>query len=543
MLATLILGLAPAGVRPGHAATPAATAAPPVIAYSPRPALLPGGEIFDQPTVLQFQLKLAPTNLTALREHPRDYTPATVIVNGQTFTNVGVKLKGSAGSFRNVDDHPAYTLHFSKWAPTRRLFGLRRLHLNNSVQDHSYLNEYIGGELHRSAGVPAARSAWATVEVNNRRFGLYVLKEAFEKEFLRCFFPRTDGNLYDGGFVSDINQNLNRELGTGRDDHADLKALYAVTQEKSRTRRWELFQEQLDVDRFVTYAALSVMLADWDGYLLNRNNYRVYFRPEDHRAVFMPHGMDQLFQRTSMEMDASWNGVLAWALFDIPQAQALYEERCRTIYTNIFRFERITNLMARACAAIKPYQPDIEQRAGDLEDRIRSRFRYLRRDDLLRAPPPPVTNLVTGPLVIPTNAPAWRPEEWWRQGDGPATLEGPVPRDGRKVLRIATPDSAAASWRGQVSLKGGSYRFEGRVRTTGVQGLKDGRGDGAGLRISGVGTTRTNGVSGDADWTLLSYDFEVPAPEGKVILVGELRASRGEAWFDAESLRVVRRGP
>jgi len=356
-----------------------------------KPSLSPGGEMFDQPTVLDFRLHMRATNFHALRENPREYTPVTAVVNGRMFTNVAVKLKGAAGSFRPIDDQPALTLHFGKWVAGRRLFGIRRLHLNNSVQDPSYLNEYLGSELFRKAGIPTPRVAWATVEINDRKLGLYVLKEAFEKEFLRLYFGSASGNLYDGGFVQDIHQDLERESGEGPDDHSDLKALVAATEEQDRARRWDRLHKVLDVDRFATYAALSVMLADWDGYPLNRNNYRIYFRPEDGRAVFLPHGMDQLFQRSYFDLDAYWNGTVAWAIFDTPPGMALYESRCHEVFTKVFRLEFMTNAMAQACAAIAPVQPDIHQRAADLEDSVRNRLRILRRDPFLK-PPAPATS-------------------------------------------------------------------------------------------------------------------------------------------------------
>jgi spore coat protein CotH len=346
--------------------------------------VVPGGEIFDQPTVLDFQLQLARTNLTALRHNPREYTPVTVTVNGQVFTNVGVKLKGAAGSFRSVDDRPAMTLHFSKWVAGRRLFGLRRIHLNNSVQDESRMNEYLASELFRGAGVPTPRVAWATVRINDREAGLYVLKEAFETEFLRLSFGNASGNLYDGGFVRDIDQELERDSGAGCTNRADLKALLAAAREPDLTNRWERLHKVLDVDRFVTYAALSVMLVDWDGYLLNRNNYRIYFRPDDGRAVFMPHGMDQLFQRSYMELDANWNGCVAWGLFDTPQGQKLYQERCRQVFTNVFRLERMTNTIARVTEVLKTVDPEMERRGNWFSDQVESRYRVLRRDEWIK---------------------------------------------------------------------------------------------------------------------------------------------------------------
>jgi len=351
-------------------------------------------EIFDKPTVLDFQIQLVETNLQALRDRPRDYTYASILVNGTTYREVGVKLKGAAGSFRPVDDRPALTLNFDKKLDGQRVFGLRRLHLNNSVQDDSRMNEYVASELFRTAGVATPRVAWATVRINDRKLGLYVLKEAFETEFLKAGFGSAKGNLYEGGFVRDIGRDMVKESGNGPDDHSDVLALQAATLEKDATNRWTKLQKLMDVGLFANYAALSVMLADWDGYALNRNNYRLYFRPGDGRAVMMPHGMDQLFQRPEMEMDSYWNGSLAWSLFDTPQGRTLYEERCQQVFTNVFKLERITNLIAQATEVLKTVDPVIVPRARDLTDRIERRHRNLRRDPMLKPPPEAATNSV-----------------------------------------------------------------------------------------------------------------------------------------------------
>lgn len=379
-------GGSPASGAPTLAGTPAAQ---PSSAPGPRPRLLPGGEIFDEPTLVQFRLDLPRASLRALREAPREYTPVTVSVNGVVFTNVGVKLKGAAGSFRPVDDRPALTLSFNRYVEGRRLFGLRRLHLNNSVQDPSYLNEYIGSELFRAAGIPTPRVAWATVSLNEEELGLYVLKEAFEKEFLRCFFVNANGNLYDGGFLNDIDRKLERDSGYGPTDHSDLTDLAAVAQIRDAGERWTRLQDALDVDRFATYAALSAMLVDWDGYALNRNNYRVYFNPEDGRAVFLPHGMDQILQRTYLELDQGWSGLMAWAVFSTDPGQALYEARCRQVFTNVFTFDRISNLVARASTVLERVRPDMPRIADAYHDQVLSRLRVLRRDPLLKPPTPP----------------------------------------------------------------------------------------------------------------------------------------------------------
>ena len=40
------------------------------------------------------------------------------------------------------------------------------------------------------------------------------------------------------------------------------------------------------------------MTWDWDGYVMNRNNYRVYHDLDTGKMVFFPHGMDQMFWET-----------------------------------------------------------------------------------------------------------------------------------------------------------------------------------------------------------------------------------------------------
>src|SRR3954451_9091471 len=156
---------------------------------------------FNSAQIPTIEIEVKGANLTALRQNTREYVGATVREGKTTYTDVGIHLKGAAGSFRVFDEKPALTLNFDRFKAHQKFHGLDKLHLNNSVQDPSYMTEIICGELFRAAGVPAARGTCARVSVNGRDLGLYVLKEGFGKEFLQQYFPNVDGNLYDGGFL------------------------------------------------------------------------------------------------------------------------------------------------------------------------------------------------------------------------------------------------------------------------------------------------------------------------------------------------------
>jgi hypothetical protein len=144
-----------------------------------------------------------------------------------------------------------------------------------------------------------------------------------------------------------------------------------------------------------------------------------------------------------------------------------------------------------------------------------------------------------------------RPSGWeTRSHSGEAEMEF-VEGEGVKkgnALRIRGGDDAgefAASWRTRVSLPPGKYRFAGMVKTRGVKPVSPSpeepgeRTGGAAIRISGGKTDR--GLAGDSDWSRLEFDFGVDGDQPRaIVLVCELRAAEGTAWFDESSLEVVR---
>src|SRR6185295_19057906 len=123
------------------------------------------------------------------------------------------------------------TLNFDKFARGQRFHGLQKIHLNNSVQDPSYLSEALARQLFLDVNVPAPRAGHAFVRINQRDAGLYVLLEGWNKQFLRQHFKSVKGNLYDGGSGGDITKMLEVDCGDHPDDHSDLARLTAAARE------------------------------------------------------------------------------------------------------------------------------------------------------------------------------------------------------------------------------------------------------------------------------------------------------------------------
>lgn len=136
----------------------------------------------------------------------------------------------------------------------------------------------------------------------------------------------------------------------------------------------------LDVDRFTTYAALSVMLVDWDGYPLNREQLPRLFQPGGRpRGVLSArHG-----PAPSAHPPRTRPGLVrlvAWSVFSTDPGLALYEARCRQLLTNLVTLPRVSNLVEQAAAVLAPVQPDIALRASSFTDQFVWRLRAIRRD-------------------------------------------------------------------------------------------------------------------------------------------------------------------
>lgn len=540
----LAVGLRASGADDGPAPSPSPPVAP--AAPSPDPTRVPAGAaatdaFFARGEIPTFRLELAVSERERLRAAPRTYVRARVREgDGTVHEDVGVKLKGGAGSFRELDDRPAFTLNADRFEDGRAIHGMSKLHLDNSVQDDSYLHEALCAELFEAAGLVAPRVTHARVWLDGRDLGVYVLKEGVDRRFLARHFPKARGNLYDGGFCQDVDEELEKDAGKGPDDRSDLAALVAACREPDLLVRATRVPAVLDVERFLTFTALERMTNHWDGYSTNRNNYRLYFEPPSGRAVFLPHGMDQMFGDPEASVLDAPVALVASAVLEVPVWRKAYRARLVTLLplfdaktSLVPRVRRIAARLAPVIAAISADAAAAHaELVRDLEERLVAREKSL-REQVTRDDPPSLEFDKRGQAALV----GWRP----KVDDGEPTLEQTT-HAGRRVFAIAAGrDGCVASWRRGVTLTTGRYTLRAQVATKGVAPRLDPQGSGAGLRISG--DARAGGVSGASPWRAVAFDFEVKETLRHVELVAELRAEKGEAYFDVESFRLVRRTP
>lgn len=526
----------------GRSETPIPAATPPVLPAEGLP------DLFADGTVPRIEIEIPRSGMSALRRtqwgrgEDRPEVLATVREAGIVYNNVTVHLKGAAGSFRRVDERPGLTLNFEKHVPGQTFHGLRKISLNNSEQDGSCLSEKVCRELFDAAGIPVPRAGHALVTLNGRDLGLYVLLEGANKQFLKRYFKNAKGNLYDGGFVSDIAESLPVNSGDNRYDHPGLKALMAAVREASQRSSLVPLEEALDVDRFITMMAMEVMMCHWDGYSLNRNNWRIFHDLETNKMIFIPHGIDQSFgvgqhQDMSRLDRMNFQGRVANVVIRTAEGRRRFRHKAGQLYTNVFDAERISARIDEIQAGLQPALQEWNSSAARSQERMANSFkrRITRRITDLRSqlgtPLKPVEIGGDGILRLT----GWKASTV-RAGE--PTLTQTKDARGKIVLGVAaTPPLSTGSWRTRVIIPEGRYRLEGAIRLQGVVVDSNDSRAGAGLRISKGEMPRK--LSGTSDWQKFAYEFQEPEA-ADVEFVCELKAQEGEAWFDLESLRLVR---
>jgi spore coat protein H len=493
---------------------------------------------FKKGEIPRFKIEIAPEDLEKLRADGRAYVRATLRENEKTIhPDVALKLKGAAGSYREVDDKPGFTVDANKFRRGQSYRGLEKFHLNNAIQDETYLHELLASDLFRAAGIPATRVSHARVWLNGRDLGLYVFKEAFDREFLERSFAKGGGDLYDGGFCQDVDADLQKDAGDDPEDRGELKALLAAARQPEAKARSDALAARLDVPAFLTFWAMERMIAHWDGYCQNRNNYRLYFDPTGGKAVFLPHGMDQIFEEADAPILDHPSALVAAAVDRDPALRARFRKRVVELLP-LFNAEKLAKRVDDVAARLRPVLEAISdeaarnhaERVRTLKERLSARAKNLKEQSVMPDPKPVVFDKAS--MFAPKK---WRPAS---ECDDAKLSDGKVA--GERVLKIACGRSGKciAGFRTNVLLAKGRYKLVASVQTEGVVSLA-GEAGGATLRLSGDEKPPAR-VDGTVSWKPVECVFEVTEEEKDVELVAELRCSKGQALFRADSLKVVR---
>lgn len=209
-----------------------------------------------------------------------------------------------------------------KLRKNRTFATLEKLDLRwNRCDDGTYLKEYFAFETYRQYGVPAPHTNLASFDWAGNHMGVFTINEPVDSVFLEKNYPTdaAQGDLYKCGWAGYQNASFTDTGSIGKEDE-DKAEFYAYdlktnkkTSDHSRLISFiqamnsadmtkERFAELVDIESYLAFSAVSYLLGNPDDMRNNYNNFYIYFRSDNVKAVFIPYDYDRCLGIT-----AHWN--------------------------------------------------------------------------------------------------------------------------------------------------------------------------------------------------------------------------------------------
>ncbi|MCU0711172.1 MAG: CotH kinase family protein [Pirellula sp.] len=494
------------------------------------------GDFLFGDRVHSIQIEISESTMREVEADHRPYGRTKLTLNGETFPSTGLKLKGAAGSYRHFDEKPAFTINLDKFRKKQSYDGIDKFHLNNAAQDETFLHEWLGSEMFKAILYPSPRVGHAWVTLNDGEKRLYVVRENYNPKMLSRFFADSKGNLYDGGFLQDIDAELEKDAGEGDDDRLDLAELRDALSSEDFSERLARVPSLVDMDRFMTFMAVERLLCHWDGYSCNTNNYRLYFDPESGKAVFLPHGMDQLFGGLDMDMFEYGSPLLSSFVMGSNQWRQRYRQVTRQVYDTLSKIdwdqlidERVRILRMEIESFPQDETNGFNDRIDDLKGRVKERFRIL--EEQLAAEEPNPTNIA---LKEPM------PLRDWYENKEREEIEIRIPESNRnEKIRINIPregEGYGGIERSEL-VTNGTYKFSGRFRLSSVQAFEDAEETMVWKLSNNEEWVRMENTDG---WQDFSIETKIVEDQKRVVMGIAIRAKRGLLVVDPDSLQLTK---
>lgn len=128
-----------------------------------------------------------------------EYEIATVVIDGETYKNVGIRGKGNTSlstvSSMNSERY-SFKVEFDHYDNSNTYHGLDKLSLNNLIQDSTMMKDYLTYTMMNEFGVAAPLCSFVYITVNGEDWGLYLAVEGVEESFLERNYGTDYGELY-----------------------------------------------------------------------------------------------------------------------------------------------------------------------------------------------------------------------------------------------------------------------------------------------------------------------------------------------------------
>ncbi len=265
----------------------------------------PSEGYYDETLVPKVELNFTQANYwTLLTNNYASKTDllATMIYNGRTYPNVGVRFRGNT-SYQRAGEKKSFSVTMDFQDTTQDINGYETLHLNNAFEDPSFVREVLYLNFIRRH-IPAAKGSFVDLYINGQYWGPYPNIQVLNSEFIREWYLSDDGTRWRaervgggtpgaGGFGAGTST-LNY-LGTT----SNLYTPHYTLKKTSKTDPWQdlinavtalntpvedNLKKVFNTDRALWFVASEIMFGDDDSYVNKGGmDYYVYWDKETGR--------------------------------------------------------------------------------------------------------------------------------------------------------------------------------------------------------------------------------------------------------------------
>ena len=155
--------------------------------------------IFDTSKVHQIDIEMDDWDEFISTCTSEEYSPCSITIDGETLDTVGIRGKGNT-SLSTVSslgsDRYSFKVEFGHYSGGVSYHGLDKISLNNTIQDATYMKDYLTYRAMAEFGVDAPLCSYAWITVNGEDWGLYLVVEGVEDSFLQRNYGSDYGELY-----------------------------------------------------------------------------------------------------------------------------------------------------------------------------------------------------------------------------------------------------------------------------------------------------------------------------------------------------------
>ena len=311
------------------------------------------------------------------------YGKGTVIIEQETLRNVGIRYKGNGTFIEGFRRNKfSFKIDFNEFVEDQDFRGLTKINLHSNITDPSMMREVLSYEAFREAGVHCSRTAWAEVfltvsgQFEKKYLGIFSIVEQVDKRFLNHRFGTKKGLLLKPStfgvfryFGEDWKNYEKAYVPKTEVTPQQSKRLmeFARLVQKSNDSSFELeIENYLDIDQFLRFLAVNVLLSNLDSFLGSTQNYYVYLNPGPNQFQFIPWDLDHSFgafsvvgtletrQGLSIDHPQSDKNQLIERILAIPRFKQSYHEYLRQYTAAWFHKENMFLRIDDTAEMIRP---------------------------------------------------------------------------------------------------------------------------------------------------------------------------------------------